>query len=149
MSLEVGKTVPDFSLIADNGKPFKLSNKVKKKALLVFYPGDGTPVCINQFADYKNNNEKFKDNDVEVIGVSTANTKSQVSFKKNNDLSFTFLSDEDGKVAKEYDCYDWFGTKRAVYLIDSNLELKYKSIESVSIFKKTADELIETIKKKS
>ncbi|HFC29483.1 MAG TPA: redoxin domain-containing protein, partial [Oceanospirillales bacterium] len=59
MSLEVGNKVPDFSLIADNGKPFKLSSKIKRTTLLLFYPGDGTPVCAKQFAEYKENLKSF------------------------------------------------------------------------------------------
>ena len=149
MSLEVGNTVPDFSLVTDNGKPFKLSSKIKNKVLLVFYPGDGTPVCTNQFNDYKKNVDKFKDLKVEVIGISMNDSKSHKLFKSNNDLPFTLLSDTDAKVSKKYDCYGWFGIKRGVFLVDKNMELKYSNVESVSIFKRTAFEVIEAIKKYS
>jgi peroxiredoxin Q/BCP len=149
MSLEVGNTVPDFSLVTDNGKPFKLSSKIKNNVLLVFYPGDGTPVCTNQFNDYNKNIDKFKDLKVEIIGISMNDSQSHKSFKKAYDLPFTLLSDIDAKVAKEYDCYGWFGIKRGVFLINKNMELKYSHIESVSIFKRTASELVESIKKYS
>jgi peroxiredoxin Q/BCP len=149
MSLKVGETVPDFSLVADNGKPFKLSSKIKKNVLLVFYPGDGTPVCTNQFTDLRDKANKFTDLDVEVIGVSGNDTASHKAFKKKYDLPFTLLSDADGKVSKEYDCYGWFGTQRGVFLINKDLELKYSRIESVSIFKRTSSELLESIKKHS
>jgi len=149
MSLEVGNTVPDFSLVTDNGKPFKLSSKIKNKVLLVFYPGDGTPICANQFNDYKMSVDKFKDLKVELIGISTNDSQSHKLFKNKNDLPFTLLSDSDAKVSKEYDCYGWFGVKRGVFLIDKDMELKYSYIESVSIFKRTASELIEAIKKHS
>lgn len=149
MSLEVGKKVPDFSLVADNGKPFKLSSKIKNKVLLVFYPGDGTPVCTNQFTEYRDNSKSFDELDVEVIGISTNDNKSQKDFKSKNDLSFTLLSDSDAKVSKEYDCYGLFGTKRGVFLVDKDMELKYAHVESVSIFKRTSSELVESIKKHS
>ncbi len=149
MSLEVGKKVPDFSLVADNGKPFKLSSKIKSKVLLVFYPGDGTPVCTNQFVEYRDNSKSFDDLNVEVIGISTNDNKSQKGFKSKNNLPFTLLSDSDGKVSKEYDCYGLFGTKRGVFLLDKDMELKYAHVESVSIFKRTSSELVESIKKHS
>jgi peroxiredoxin Q/BCP len=149
MSLTVGNKVPDFSLIADDGKPFKLSNKIKKTALLVFYPGDGTPVCTNQFTEYRDNADKFKELNVEIVGISTNDVKSQKAFKKDHKLPFTLLSDVDANVAKDYDCYGLFGTKRGVFLVDKDLELKYFHVESVSIFKRTAAELIESIKKHS
>ena len=149
MSLEVGQKVPDFSLVADNGKPFKLSSKIKNKALLVFYPGDGTPVCTNQFAEYRDHAKDFANLKVEIIGISTNDVKSHQAFKKELALPFTLLSDIDAKVAKEYDCYGWFGTKRAVFLVEKDLTLKYAHVESVSIFRRTAEELLESIKKNS
>lgn len=149
MSLKVGETVPDFSLVADNGKPFKLSSKIKNLVLLVFYPGDGTPVCTNQFTELRDAVKKFTELNVEIIGISGNDTDSHKAFKKDHNLPFTLLSDTDAKVSKEYDCYGWFGTKRGVFLIDKDSELKYSRIESVSIFKRTADELLESIKKHS
>ncbi len=149
MSLEVGQKVPDFSLVADNGKPFKLSSKIKNKALLVFYPGDGTPVCTNQFAEYRDNAKDFADAKVEIIGISTNDVKSHAAFKKELKLPFTLLSDVDGEISKAYDCFGWFGTKRAVFLVAKDLTLKYSHIESVSIFRRTSEELLESIKKNS
>ncbi len=147
MSLEVGKKVPDFSLVADNGKPFKLSSKIKNKVLLVFYPGDGTPVCTSQFTEYRDNSKDFDELNVEVIGISTNDVKHQKDFKSKNNLPFTLLSDSDAEVSKDFDCYGLFGTKRGVFLVDKNMELKYSHVESVSIFKRTSAELVESIKK--
>ncbi len=149
MSLEIGKKVPDFSLVADNGKPYKLSSQIKQQILLVFYPGDGTPVCTNQLTDYRDHHKEFTENKVEIVGISTNSVSSHKNFKKSHDLPFTLLADTDGKVSKEYDCYGWFGTKRAVFLVDKDLTLKYKHIESVSIFRRTANELLEAIKASS
>jgi len=149
MPLKVGNVVPDFSLVGDNGKPFKLSSKIKDKVLLVFYPGDGTPVCTNQFTEYRDGADKFKKLNVEVIGISANTVESHKAFKKDHSLPFTLLSDTDMEVSKEYDCHGWFGIKRGVFLIDKSLELKYFHVESVSIFKRTVDELIESIKKNS
>jgi len=149
MSLKVDETVPDFSLVADNGKPFKLSSKIKNKALLVFYPGDGTPVCTSQFKELRNGAKQFEDLGVEVIGISGNDTNSHQAFKKKHNLPFTLLSDTEAQVSKDYDCHGWFGTKRGVFLVDKEMVLKYSRIESVSIFKRSVSELIESIKKHS
>ena len=148
MTLETGDKAPDFSLIADNGKPFKLSSKVKGNALLVFYPGDNLPVCKQQLSDYRDNYSQFSDLNVEVIAISADDTGFIKSFKKDHDLPFTLLSDSEGEVAKMYDSFGWFGVKRSVYLLDKNLEIKYKHIESVSIYSRTVDELTDMIKRK-
>lgn len=149
MTLETGDKAPDFSLIADNGKPFKLSSKVKGKALLVFYPGDGLPVCTQQMIDYRDGYAKFSDLGVEVIAISADDANAIKSFKKEHKLPFTLLSDSDAEVAKMYDSFGWFGVKRSVFLIDKEMEIKYKHIESVSIYSRSVDELSEMIKRKS
>ncbi len=148
MTLETGDKAPDFSLIADNGKPFKLSSKVKGNALLVFYPGDNLPVCKQQLSDYRDSYDQFSDLNVDVIAISGDDSSFIKSFKKDNELPFTLLSDAEGEVAKMYDSFGWFGVKRSVYLVDKNLEIKYKHIESVSIYSRTVDELTEMIKRK-
>lgn len=148
MTLETGDKAPDFSLIADNGKPFKLSSKLKGHALLVFYPGDGLPVCKQQFSDYRDSYSEFNDLNVDVIGISPDDASTIKSFKKNNELPFTLLSDSDGEVSKMYESFGWFGVKRSVYLVNRNLEIKYKHIESVSIYSRSVEELTDMIKRK-
>ncbi len=149
MTLETGDKAPDFSLIADNGKPFKLSSKVKGNALLVFYPGDNLPVCKQQLSDYRDHYDQFNDLNVDVIAISGDDSGFIKSFKKDNELPFTLLSDAEGEVAKMYDSFGWFGVKRSVYLVDKNLEIKYKHVESVSIYSRTVEELTEMIKRKA
>ena len=114
MSLEVGKKVPDFSLKGDDGKTFKLSG-IKDKVLLVFYPGDGTPVCTTQWNEYKDNAKSFDSVDVQVIGISSNDSSSQKNFKKENDLPFKLLSDVDGDVAKSFDCKDCKKNQKCIY----------------------------------
>lgn len=148
MALDTGDKAPDFSLIADNGKPYKLSSKLKGNALLVFYPGDDLPVCKQQLSDYRDSYKDFNDLGVEVIAISGDDANTIKSFKKENELPFTLLSDSDGEVSKQYDSFGWFGVKRSVYLVDKDMEIKYKHIESVSIYSRSVEELTEMIKRK-
>jgi peroxiredoxin Q/BCP len=60
MSLDLGQKVPDFSLKTEDGKSFKLSS-IKSNVLLVFYPGDGTPVCTAQLCEYRESLSDFND----------------------------------------------------------------------------------------
>ncbi len=149
MALATGDKAPDFSLVADNGKPFKLSSKIKNKVLLVFYPGDGTPVCNKQMSDYRDSESTFSDLGVDVIAISGNSPKDQAAFKKELGLPFTMLSDSDGEVSKQYDSFGWFGIKRAIYLLDKDMEVKYKHVEPVSIYSRSVEELSEMIKRKS
>lgn len=149
MSLETGDKAPDFSLVADNGKPFKLSSKAKGKVMLVFYPGDGLPICTKQFLDYKKQAEAFKKQGVELIAITGNDMDTIKSFKKEHDLPFIFLSDAKGEVSELYNAFGWFGVKRAVYLLNKNLEILYRHIEPVSIYARTGEELHDMIERKS
>ena len=84
MAIETGDKAPDFSLIADNGKPFKLSSKLKGNALLVFYPGDDLPVCKQQLRDYRDSISTFNDLGVEIIAITGDDAKTIKNFKKEN-----------------------------------------------------------------
>ena len=70
------------------------------------------------------------------------------STSQTDDIFYGY-SDVDGDVAKSFDCLGWFGVKRGVFLVDKDLDLKYSHVESVSIFKRTAKELVDAVKKHS
>ncbi len=147
MSLKVGDKAPDFTLTADNGKPYQLSKNIKDKVLLVFYPGDGTPVCTAQLCEYRDGLDEFKSLGVDVVGISANDSKSHKKFKKDQNLPFTLLTDEGGKVAEEFGAKGWFGIKRAVYLVDKNMNVKYAHVEPVSVFRRSLSELTDAIKR--
>ena len=48
---QVGEQAPDFELAGTEG-PFKLSGHRGERVVLLFYPGDNTPVCTRQFCSY-------------------------------------------------------------------------------------------------
>jgi len=117
--------------------------------MLVFFPGDGMPICKKQFLDYKAEADAFKKQGVEIIGISGNDIKTTKTFKKDHDLPFVMLCDEKGEVAEQYNAFGWFGVKRAVYLLDKNLEILYRHIEPVSIYARTSEELHAVIERKS
>src|SRR5207244_5145054 len=48
---QIGDIAPDFELEGTDGR-FKLSDKRGQRVVLLFYPGDFTPVCTKQFCSY-------------------------------------------------------------------------------------------------
>lgn len=149
MTLKTGEKAPDFTLISDTGRPFKLSNKIKDKALLVFFPGDGMPVCEQQLSSYAGAVKDFKKLGVEIISINSNETAVNKELKKSLDLPFPVLGDQSGEVAKQYGSWGLFGTSRAVFLVNKDLELRYKHVESVSIFSRSVEELLDTIRRKA
>ena len=60
-------------------------------------------------------------------------------------LPFTLLSDPDLSVAARYDSKGLMGMKRAVYLVDEAGVIRYRHVESLALFRRKRDELLEVI----
>mgnify|MGYP001818815001 FL=1 len=143
--LKKGDTAPLFSLIDDEGNSFSLEDSRGEKVLLVFYPGDNTPVCTRQLCDYRDGIEAFEGLGVRVVGISNDGIESHRDFKAKHSLPFTLLSDPDLEVAEQYDSKGIMGVKRSVFLLDEEGVIRYLHVESVSLFRRKRDELLEMI----
>jgi peroxiredoxin Q/BCP len=144
--LQTGQTAPELSLTDDAGETFQLSERRGRWTLLVFYPGDDTPVCTRQLCDYRDGVEEFSDLDVEVIGISGDDSVSHKRFKHKRDLPFRLLSDPDLEAAAAFGCRGALGMKRGVFLLDDELVCRYAHVESVALFRRRREELIEAIR---
>lgn len=101
--VNVGDSAPAFTSIDDQGKGWKSTDHVGKKILVVyFYPADLTGGCTKQACGFRDDMKKLQGKDVEVIGVSGDSARNHQIFKKEHDLNFTLLADEDGSVAKKF-----------------------------------------------
>jgi peroxiredoxin Q/BCP len=101
--VKVGDKAPAFKGTDDQGKEWRLKNHVGKKVLvLYFYPADFTGGCTSQACGFRDNMAKLEDKGVEVVGVSGDSPKTHAQFKKDHDLPFTLLADEDGAIAKKF-----------------------------------------------
>ena len=143
--LKKGDTAPLFSLMDDEGNSFSLEDSRGEKVLLVFYPGDNTPVCTRQLCDYRDGIEAFEGLGVRVVGISNDGIESHRDFKAKHSLPFTLLSDPDLEVAEQYDSKGIMGVKRSVFLLDEEGVIRYLHVESVSLFRRKRDELLEMI----
>jgi peroxiredoxin Q/BCP len=114
---------------------------------LVFYPGDNTPVCTAQLCDYRDGIEAFEGLGVDVVGISTDSIESHRKFKEKHGLPFTLLTDKGGQVARAYGAWGLLGMKRAVFLVERDGLIAYAKVESVALFRRTREELIEAIGK--
>ena len=70
MSVAVGDKAPGFTLLGSGGKSYSLSDYAGKPVVLVFYPGDNTPVCTKQLCSYNNELAQFTDIGAQVLGIS-------------------------------------------------------------------------------
>lgn len=143
--IKVNDRAPDFSLQSDSGEDYRLSDHLGERVLLVFYPGDNTPVCTAQLCEYRDGIESFAGLGVSVVGISSDDLESHRNFRSKHDLPFELLSDPDLEAAKLFGCKGALGMKRAVFLIDEKAVVRYAHIEALSLFRRRKKELLEVI----
>jgi peroxiredoxin Q/BCP len=147
--LKVNDKAPQFVLSDDQGGQFSLAEQAGQKTLLVFYPGDNTPVCTKQLCDYRDGVEAFAGLGVKVVGISDDSAESHRKFRQKYDLPFTLLTDPGLEVAALYDSKGMLGMKRSVFLVDEAGVIRYLHIESVALFRRKREELLDAIRKLS
>jgi peroxiredoxin Q/BCP len=114
--LAAGSKAPDFSLPGQDGKAVRLSSLRGKNVVLVFYPGDDTPVCRKQLCEFRDQWQQARKRNVEVFGVNPGNAESHRKFQEKYHFPFPLLVDDGQKVAEMYHANGLF-IKRTVYLI--------------------------------
>jgi thioredoxin-dependent peroxiredoxin len=144
---DVGDRAPDFELEGTGGR-FKLSEHRGERVVLLFYPGDNTPVCTRQFCSYRDNEDKLDELDATVVGVSSQSLESHRAWSANNSLNVPLLADEGGRVAKAYGAHRLgIGTKRAVVIVDEEGIVHHRHDHLLGVDFQSADDLAEALAK--
>ncbi|MCD0466378.1 thioredoxin-dependent thiol peroxidase [Flavobacterium sp. ENC] len=128
ITLKKGDKAPQFSGTDQDGKVHTLADYAGKKLVVFFYPKASTPGCTAEACDLRDNFERFKANNYELLGVSADSQKAQGKFKDKYEFPFPLIADEDKTVinafgvwgpkkfmGKEYD-----GIHRTTFVIDEN-----------------------------
>ena len=140
-----GQQAPDFELEGTGGH-FRLSDHHGKRVLLLFYPGDNTPVCTRQFCSYRDNSETMEQLDAIVVGISAQSEESHMAFAARYGLNVPLLADADGSVAKLYGVWrPVVGTRRAVIAIDEEGVIRHRHVHLLGLDYQDASELQEAL----
>jgi peroxiredoxin Q/BCP len=145
--MKAGDIAPDFTLRDSEGKDWRLSDYKGKVVVLLFYPGDDTPVCTKQLCSVRDNWEKYVQTGAEVVGISTDSVESHKKFSSKYNLPLKLLSDEKGEVVKKYGMGSWIPGKsaRGVVVIDKNGKIAYYKVEALSLFRPKDEEVLKAI----
>ena len=115
--------------------------------LLVFYPGDDTPVCTSQLCDYRDNLDVFRGLGVDLIAINPQPLSSHEAFAAKHELPFPLVSDPDKSTTRAYGALGLLGmTKRALFAIGRDGLVKYRKVD-LPVFRRTARELREAFEK--
>jgi peroxiredoxin Q/BCP len=125
--IPIGQPAPDFTALLSDGTSLSLSAlRGGKRVVLVFYPGDNTPVCTSQLCALRDAWSEFQAQDTLVYGVNPAGTARHADFVARHHFPFPLVVDAGGKIAADYGCRMLFGLiKRTVYLIDRHGKIVY------------------------
>jgi thioredoxin-dependent peroxiredoxin len=126
MSLSVGDHAPDFRLPGTGDETFSLSQFRGRPVVLVFYPGDDTPVCTKQLNTYNDELEQFEQLDAQVLGISAQDLSSHDRFSQRHGFKFPLLADVDKAVASAYGTLGPIGfPRRSVFIVDGDGVVRY------------------------
>lgn len=128
MTLQLNDEAPDFTLKTDTGDEITLSKLHGKKILLYFYPKDNTPGCTKEACDFRDHFQKFKDQNIEIFGISKDNVQKHAKFKQQYGLPFTLLVDSNADICEAYGVINkkslfgktFLGIQRSTFFIDEN-----------------------------
>jgi peroxiredoxin Q/BCP len=140
----VGESAPDFELPGTDGQ-FKLSEHRGERVVLLFYPGDNTPVCKAQFCSYRDHPDAFAALGATVVGISAQDLDSHQGFIEKNGLTVPLLADVDGAVARAYSAHGRMGTKRAVIVIDEGGVVRHRHDHLLGLNYQSVDDLKEAL----
>lgn len=146
--MKTGDKAPDFTLKDGDGNDWKLSDHRGKTIVLLFYPGDNTPVCTKQLCSVRDNWDKYQSSDALVVGISTDSAASHKSFAGKYDLPLTLLSDQSGETLKKYKMKSWLPGRaaRGVVVIDKTGFVRHYQVQSLSLFRPKDDEILTAIR---
>ena len=147
--MNTGSLAPDFILKDGEGNDWTLSDHKGKTVVLLFYPGDNTPVCTAQLCSVRDHWSEYQATGAEVVGISTDTVESHQGFADKHKLPLRLLSDTDRKVSEMYDMKSWLPGRsaRGVVVIDKEGKIVYSKAQSLSLFRPADEDVLAAIKK--
>ena len=126
--VEEGAPAPDFELTSDEGESVTLSALRGKPVVLYFYPKDDTPGCTTEACEFRDAYDRFREQGVEILGVSPDTEASHQKFKSKYELPFTLLADPEHHAAEAYGVWKekknygktYMGVERSTFVIDAD-----------------------------
>lgn len=143
-----GDTAPDFSLKGGDGNKWSLSDHRGKIVVLLFYPGDNTPVCTAQLCSVRDHWSEYQATGAEVVGISMDSVDSHNGFAEEKQLPLRLLSDENGEVSAKYGAKSWLPGRsaRAVVVINKEGKIAYHKVQPLSLFRPADEDVLAAIR---
>lgn len=152
MAAEVGQPAPSFTLAGsdstDEGRhDYSLSDYRGRVVVLVFYPGDSTPVCTRQLNAYTEDIDSFNATGAQVLAISPQSVASHDEFScKQGGFAFPLLADSDKVVGDAYGILGPLGFyRRSAFVVDPEGIVRYAHRAVAGLTFRSTDELIAAV----
>ncbi len=148
----IGAEAPDFTLPGTDGtdagrRDYTLSEFRGHPVVLVFYPGDNTPVCTRQLNSYTAEIDEFHQVGAQVLALSPQDVASHEGFAdKQGGFGFPLLADTDKAVGEAYGIIGPIGFyRRSVFVIDAAGKVAYSHRAIAGLTFRPTSELVEAV----
>ncbi|MGA9278667.1 peroxiredoxin [Ilumatobacter sp.] len=150
MSISVGDRAPDFTLPGTNDSTYSLGDFSGRPLVLIFYPGDDTPVCTRQLNSYNDGLDQFAELDAQIVAISAQGVSSHDTFSDKHGFGFPLLADVDKEVAGRYGTLGPIGfPRRSVFIIDADGIVRYAHRAIAGLTFRPVKELVAELRKLS
>lgn len=116
-----GSPAPEFTLETQDGESVSLSDFRGRTVVLVFYPGDFSPVCTDQLNVYEEVLGELRSRGAELVGISVDSAFCHKAFQDALGITIPLLADfhPKGEVARAYGVYseDYGKSGRALVMV--------------------------------
>jgi peroxiredoxin len=134
MSVEVGSTAPDFTLVNQDREPVTLSALRGQRVILAFFPAAFSSTCTQELCTLRDGLTRLGGANARVLGISVDTFFALKAFQTHQDLAFPLLSDFNKQVIREYGVFneDMIGlkgiAKRAVFVLDEHGVVRHREV---------------------
>lgn len=151
MAVTAGDPAPAFALPGTlNGarRTYALEDLRGQPVVLIFYPGDNTPVCTRQLNAYTDDIDQFLALGAQLLAVSPEGLDSHEGFASHQGgFAFPLLADVDKALARSYGVLGPIGYyRRCVFVIDAAGILRYVHRGYAGATFRTTDELVAAVR---
>lgn len=154
MTISVGDAAPDFTLPGTDGTPegtreYSLAEFRGQPLVLVFYPGDNTPVCTRQLNSYTAEAEQFTAVEAQVLALSPQDVASHERFAADQGgFAFPLLADTDKAVGELYGVLGPIGFyRRSAFVVDPEGIVRYAHRAVAGLTYRPTAELVDAIRR--
>lgn len=128
----MGDPAPAFELPGVDGvtgefRSWSLEEFRGRPVVMVFYPGDNSPVCRRQLAEYTEGISEFERLDAQVLALSPQPPRSHAAFaERSGGFGFPLLCDTRKDVARDYGVLGLLDLyRRSTFVVGPDGDLRY------------------------